>query len=73
MTNRDRINEMSNVELAECIKSIDESGEFDMCNFCAFSIPLRYPDGTQFLCDNNCESVTCVDGIKQWLESEVEE
>ena len=53
MTNRDKINEMSNIELA---KILDKIG----CDFCTFR-------------DKSSCSAKCIEGVEQWLESEVNE
>lgn len=57
MTNRDKINAMSNKELARFIK--DRQEDCDKCvlyNIC-----------------ENYEGASCVDNITEWLESEVDE
>ena len=58
MTNRDRINQMSNEEFANWLKD-----EVSRCTHCAFCYK-----------DLNCRNATdCQEGILKWLESEVEE
>jgi len=57
MTNRERINGMSNEELEELLGNIP-CGYCPASDFC-YSLFLKYPD---------CDEV-----IKEWLEQEVEE
>ena len=53
MTNRDKINALSNKELAKILNRLD-------CSFCIFKEV------------SHC-SGTCLEGVEQWLNTEVEE
>lgn len=52
MTNRDKINKMTNEEIAKII----HNEEIQQCEYCIYT-------------PNACKGKSCVEGIKQWLES----
>ena len=60
-TNRDKLNNMTNEELAEIMDDIDTS-----CDFCAYA-----DISPEKICSKPREK-TCKDGILQWLNQESE-
>ena len=60
-TNREKLNQMSNEELAEIMGDIDTS-----CDFCAYADISR-----EKICSKP-RGEKCIDGILQWLQQESE-
>lgn len=61
MTNRDKLNQMSNEELAE--KIIEPPNYIcDFCNYENYNYENNY---------NKCKCMGCITGITEWLEREI--
>lgn len=63
-TNREKLNQMSNEELAEILDDIESFGT--SCDFCAFA-----DISPEKICSKP-RGEKCIDGILQWLNQESE-
>ena len=63
VTNRERLNKMSNEELAKIIDEYDD----ESCNYCAYC-----SDGRDMMLCVCPDKKSCVDGIIEWLNQESE-
>lgn len=65
-TNREKLNNMTNEELAQIIDDIESLDADAICNFCAYA-----DISPEKICSKPREK-TCKDGILQWLNQESE-
>lgn len=62
-TNRERLNKMSNEELAKIIDEYDD----ESCNYCAY-----YSEECNVMLCGHPDKKSCEDGIIEWLNQESE-
>lgn len=73
VTNRDKLNRMSNEEFANWLTDNDDASELANCKMCLFCASDKYDNG-KWKCIQCCdENFRCKQGIEEWLNQKSEE
>lgn len=73
ITNRDKLNRMSNEDFANWLTDNDDASELVNCKMCLFCASDKYDNG-KWKCIQCCdEDFRCKQGIEEWLNQESEQ